>query len=63
MPAKPDLCPLCKAPSARDHAPFCSRGCKDRDLLNWLGEEYRVPVNDDNTERDSGLDSSPDPSL
>ena len=26
-----------------DHAPFCSRGCKDRDLLNWLGEGYRVP--------------------
>ena len=26
-----------------DNAPFCSRGCKDRDLLNWLGEGYRVP--------------------
>ena len=24
-------------------APFCSQGCKDRDLLQWLGEGYRVP--------------------
>ena len=26
-----------------DYAPFCSRGCKDRDLLKWLGEGYRIP--------------------
>ena len=25
------------------HNPFCSQGCKDRDLLNWLGDGYRVP--------------------
>lgn len=25
------------------HAPFCSRGCRDRDLLNWIGEGYRIP--------------------
>ena len=44
MSRKPkDKCPLCSAPSAADHAPFCSRGCKDRDLLNWLGEGYRIP--------------------
>jgi len=23
--------------------PFCSQGCRDRDLLNWLGDGYRVP--------------------
>ena len=23
--------------------PFCSQGCRDRDLLNWLGDSYRVP--------------------
>ena len=28
---------------AQSHAPFCSQGCRDRDLLNWLGEGYRVP--------------------
>ncbi|QPQ54438.1 DNA gyrase inhibitor YacG [Allosphingosinicella flava] len=37
------VCPLCRKPESADHAPFCSRGCKDRDLLNWLGEGYRVP--------------------
>jgi endogenous inhibitor of DNA gyrase (YacG/DUF329 family) len=26
-----------------EHAPFCSRSCKDRDLLRWLGEGYRIP--------------------
>ena len=26
-----------------EHAPFCSRGCKDRDLLQWLGDGYRIP--------------------
>lgn len=36
-------CPLCKQPVTSEHAPFCSRGCKDRDLLQWLGEGYRIP--------------------
>ena len=25
------------------HTPFCSQRCRDRDLLNWLGDAYRVP--------------------
>ena len=36
-------CPLCRKPSDAAHNPFCSQGCKDRDLLNWLGDGYRVP--------------------
>jgi endogenous inhibitor of DNA gyrase (YacG/DUF329 family) len=36
-------CPLCGRPEHPEHAPFCSRGCKDRDLLKWLGEGYRIP--------------------
>ena len=36
-------CPICSAPARHEHAPFCSRGCKDRDLLQWLGEGYRIP--------------------
>jgi endogenous inhibitor of DNA gyrase (YacG/DUF329 family) len=36
-------CPLCGKPPAPEHAPFCSRGCKDRDLLRWLDEGYRIP--------------------
>jgi endogenous inhibitor of DNA gyrase (YacG/DUF329 family) len=26
-----------------EYKPFCSQGCKDRDLLKWLDEGYRVP--------------------
>ncbi len=53
-----NACPICRAPVDPAHTPFCSRGCKDRDLLQWLGEGYRIPgpsVND--TE---GLDSARD---
>jgi len=39
----PKSCPLCGNPESPEHAPFCSKGCKDRDLLKWLGEGYPVP--------------------
>lgn len=45
-------CPLCRKPAQATHKPFCSQGCKDRDLLNWLGEAYTVPVRDDEENRD-----------
>ncbi|QLC22404.1 DNA gyrase inhibitor YacG [Parasphingopyxis sp. CP4] len=35
-------CPLCGKPPSTDHRPFCSAGCRDRDLLQWLGDGYRV---------------------
>jgi uncharacterized protein len=38
-----DACPICGKPGIPEHAPFCSQGCRDRDLLQWLGEGYRVP--------------------
>ena len=34
---------MCGKAEQPEHAPFCSRGCKDRDLLKWLGEGYRIP--------------------
>jgi endogenous inhibitor of DNA gyrase (YacG/DUF329 family) len=43
LPDKPKKCPLCGKPEAPQHAPFCSRGCRDRDLLKWLGDGYRIP--------------------
>jgi endogenous inhibitor of DNA gyrase (YacG/DUF329 family) len=46
MPKRPDRrakCPLCGKPEAAEHSPFCSRGCKDRDLLKWLSDGYRIP--------------------
>ena len=42
-PEGSERCPLCGKPAKSAHRPFCSRGCKDRDLLNWLGDAYRVP--------------------
>jgi len=39
----PKTCPICGKALSNEHAPFCSRGCKDRDLLQWLGEGYRIP--------------------
>jgi uncharacterized protein len=35
-------CPLCGKPEISEHKPFCSKGCKDRDLLQWLGDGYRM---------------------
>ncbi|MDQ3139357.1 MAG: DNA gyrase inhibitor YacG [Pseudomonadota bacterium] len=36
-------CPYCGDVASAAHAPFCSQGCRDRDLLKWLGDGYRVP--------------------
>jgi len=59
MSPKPDTCPLCDRPAATAHAPFCSQGCKDRDLLNWLGEAYRAPaLPDEDDLASTGLDNS-----
>ena len=41
--ARTDSCPLCGKPASAAHKPFCGQGCRDRDLLKWLGEGYRVP--------------------
>ncbi len=60
MPSTPKPCPLCgKKPPSDEHTPFCSRGCKDRDLLKWLGDGYRIagpPADSDGLDSD-GLDS------
>ncbi|MEM1133749.1 MAG: DNA gyrase inhibitor YacG [Pseudomonadota bacterium] len=39
-------CPLCEKPTVSAYAPFCSRACRDRDLLDWFGENYRLPGNE-----------------
>ncbi|PSJ41747.1 DNA gyrase inhibitor YacG [Allosphingosinicella deserti] len=50
-------CPLCGKPATPDHTPFCSQGCRDRDLLNWLGDSYRVPGPPADEFSSDGLDS------
>jgi uncharacterized protein len=36
-------CPLCRKPRSTEHNPFCSKACKDRDLLRWLDDGYALP--------------------
>lgn len=43
MPNKGSACPICGQPAVPDRRPFCSSACRDRDLLQWLGEGYGVP--------------------
>jgi uncharacterized protein len=40
---KSKRCPICGRPETIGNAPFCSPRCKDRDLLKWLGDGYRIP--------------------
>lgn len=64
--AKAGTCPICGKPTMLPHKPFCSRGCVDRDLLQWLGEGYRLPAgpaSDEEASKDQprggdGLDSA-----
>jgi hypothetical protein len=50
-------CPLCGKPPVPAFAPFCSDGCRARDLLQWLGEGYRMPAGPADEADSSGLDS------
>jgi hypothetical protein len=50
-------CPLCARPPSGVHGPFCGQGCRDRDLLNWLGDGYRVPGAPAAENEEGGLDS------
>jgi endogenous inhibitor of DNA gyrase (YacG/DUF329 family) len=66
-PASPEQrrqsCPFCRKPASAEHSPFCSRGCRDRDLLNWLGDAYRVPGPPADPMAADRLDSEPEPPL
>ncbi|HEX5536635.1 MAG TPA: DNA gyrase inhibitor YacG [Sphingobium sp.] len=57
----PAGCPLCRKPPADQFRPFCSRGCRDRDLLGWMGESYRVA--DRSSEEDELAPSSDEQEL
>ena len=50
-------CPLCGKAASETHSPFCGQGCRDRDLLKWLGEGYRVPGPPADEAPSEGLDS------
>ena len=45
------LCAYCrKSPRVAAFAPFCSRGCQDRDLVQWMREGYVVAATDNSDE-------------
>jgi len=54
-------CPRCGQPETTAHKPFCSQGCRDRDLIEWLSDGYRIPgppIDTDEEDSDrNGLDS------
>jgi endogenous inhibitor of DNA gyrase (YacG/DUF329 family) len=35
-------CPICGAPAAIAHRPFCSRRCADIDLSRWFRGRYQI---------------------
>ncbi len=51
-------CPICGQPAVADYTPFCSSRHRDRDLLQWLGEGYRIPGR---AISQTGLDSGEEP--
>lgn len=54
-------CPTChksvKPLSENKAFPFCCERCRTIDLGSWLTESYRVPVSEDETERDGVSES------
>jgi uncharacterized protein len=53
-------CVVCGQPVAPATAPFCSKGCKDRDLLEWFTEGHRIPGQAIDDQSVDGLDSDED---
>lgn len=55
------MCPICGQPAVTEFRPFCSRGHRDRDLLAWLNDDYRLPGRPISDEDAEGLDSLAEP--
>ncbi|PMP67992.1 MAG: DNA gyrase inhibitor YacG [Thermodesulfobacterium geofontis] len=44
-------CPICKRKTSWEnnpYRPFCSRECKLADLFNWLNEDYKIRILEEN---------------
>ncbi len=59
-PASNLRCVRCGKPQTAAVAPFCSPGCKDRDLLDWLDERHVLPGLDDGGDDAESLDKAHD---
>ena len=45
-------CPLCKKETIEIYRPFCSKFCKDEDLIHWANGTYRIPVENDSQDEE-----------
>ena len=51
-------CPVCEKLTSTLFDPFCSAYCKNKDLLHWLNEDYKIPThNSDEEKLQLGLNS------
>jgi endogenous inhibitor of DNA gyrase (YacG/DUF329 family) len=47
IPLKGRKCLICVRPVLARFRPFCSKRCAERDLGNWLTEEYKFASDDE----------------
>jgi endogenous inhibitor of DNA gyrase (YacG/DUF329 family) len=52
----PGRCPICGRPRVHRFRPFCSAACRDRDLLAWIEERYRLPAVEAEADEDQAGD-------
>ncbi len=45
---------MCKKSAVAEFKPFCSRLCKDKDMLNWLNGSYLIPTPITNEQDENG---------
>lgn len=58
MPPPAEIaCVRCGKPRSPGFAPFCSAGCKDRDLLDWFGERQVIPGDADDALDNPGAEA------
>jgi len=51
-------CPICRENANRagnTYRPFCSKRCKLLDLESWMSERYRVPVDEESSDREESF--------
>lgn len=57
---KTGKCPICKRPTETRYRPFCSQRCQQRDLGQWLTENYRIAADSDPNAPDGALPDDTD---
>ena len=45
-------CPICQKCADQTYAPFCSKTCKNIDLIKWFREDYKIPTQETAEEED-----------